>query len=66
MDFISIKDKITIVDYKSDHKYIVDEYINAYYSQIMSYVNAMKLIYPKYEIEGYIYSIRLSKMIKIV
>lgn len=66
MDYISkFDDKVIMIDFKSDRNVDVDTLIERYKGQIDAYTHALKLIYPSYKIESYMYSFSLNEMIKM-
>lgn len=65
IDYLSIGEKIVLIDFKSDYVETEDILIERYHSQIESYKIALTLLFPNKEIETYLYSFHLSKMIEI-
>ena len=65
MDFLSIGDKITLIDFKSDEVREEKILIERYTSQLMAYKNACQILFKDKKIQAYIYSFSLAKMIEI-
>ena len=65
IDYLSIGEKIVLIDFKSD---FVDDsltLINRYHSQIESYKKALMILFANKKIEAFIYSFHLSEMIQL-
>lgn len=66
MDYVSImSDEIALVDFKSDRHISINELIKRYHLQIETYKKALTLLYPKKQVNAYIYSFELKQMIEI-
>lgn len=66
MDYVSIMDEeIFLVDFKSDRHITTNELIKRYHLQIETYKKALTILYPKKQINAYIYSFELKQMIEI-
>lgn len=65
IDYLSVGDKIVLIDFKSDYVDNDDILIQRYHSQIEAYKKALTLLFQNKEIKTYIYSFRLSKMIEL-
>lgn len=65
IDYLSIGDKIVFIDFKSDYVDSDNILIQRYHSQIEAYKKALTFLYPNKEINAYIYSFHLSKMIEM-
>lgn len=66
MDYVSISDhKIILVDFKSDRHISVNELIKRYHLQIETYKKALTILYPNKQINAFIYSFELKKMIEL-
>lgn len=62
---LEFKDKILIIDYKSDNLLNEIDFINNYKAQIIAYQKIIKNIFKTKKIETYLYSFKLCKFIKI-
>ncbi len=60
-----LKDKVIIIDFKTDRNVTPEILIERYTSQIDLYKRSMKQIYPDREILGYIYSVTLNDFIQL-
>ena len=65
IDYLSVGDKIVLIDFKSDYVDSDDILIRRYHSQIEAYKKALTILYPNQAIQTYIYPFRLSKMIEL-
>lgn len=65
IDFLSIDEKIVLIDFKSDAVNDEQILIDRYHSQIQVYKKALSLLFENKNIETYIYSFHLSKMISL-
>lgn len=66
MDYVSIMaEEIFLVDFKSDRHITTNELIKRYKLQIETYKKALTILYPKKQINAYIYSFELKQMIEI-
>ncbi len=65
MDFVSIQDKIMIIDFKTDALEKEEDFKKLYASQLSQYKEAMHILYPSKDIHTYIYSFHLENMIKV-
>ena len=65
IDYLSVGDKIVLIDFKSDYVDSDDIFIQRYHSQIEAYKKALTILFSNKDIETYIYSFYLSKMIKL-
>lgn len=66
MDFVSIqKDKVYMVDFKSDKNIDVNTLKQRYLGQIHAYHEALQVLYPSYEVQSYIYSFELNTFINV-
>lgn len=65
MDFVAIgKDKIYLVDYKTDNASI-EEIKKRYTPQLQTYIKALNIMYPNIPVEAYAYSLHHSQLIRI-
>ena len=65
IDFISIDDEITIIDFKSDHVDNKEVLVERYTPQINAYRLAIESLYKDKKVNTYIYSFSLNEMIQI-
>ena len=65
MDFLSIGDVITLIDFKSDAVEDESILIDRYTSQLTAYTKACRLLFKDKMIRTYIYSFSLSEMIEM-
>ncbi len=66
MDYLAVNDtQVIMIDYKSDRG--IDEQVlyTRYHQQILAYQKALHVLYPKKQIETYIYSFELAKLISV-
>lgn len=63
MDYVAIGEKIILIDFKTDQQQDESYFLDTYKSQIMAYKEALTIIYPHMEINSYIYSTALQKML---
>ena len=67
MDFVSIlKDRIIIIDFKTDSLKADTEFIQRYKGQLAMYKKAMYILYPNAGITASIYSLHLHRMIPVL
>lgn len=66
IDYLSIGDVITLIDFKSDLVKEEAVLVERYQSQIKAYHKALTKIFPDQSIQTYIYSFELSKFISIL
>ncbi|RGB58687.1 UvrD-helicase domain-containing protein [Absiella sp. AM22-9] len=66
MDFVAMDDTfMTIIDFKTDRLDTPEEFIKLYRSQLSSYQDAMRILYPDKTCETYIYAFHLRTFIQI-
>ena len=66
MDFVAMDDtSMTIIDFKTDRLDTPEEFIKLYRSQLSSYQDAMRILYPDKTCETYIYAFHLRTFIQI-
>ncbi len=65
MDYLSVGDIITLIDFKSDSLNNKQLFIERYSNQIELYKTACHLLFPDKTIKAYIYSFSLEEMIMI-
>ena len=65
IDFYSVaKDKIMLIDYKTDHLEDEEEFINRYHAQLEAYAKVLSESY-ELKVEAYVYSFHLQKTIRV-
>ncbi len=65
IDFYSVaKDKIILIDYKTDNLEVAQEFINRYHAQLEAYAKVLNESY-NLPVEAYVYSFHLQKTIRV-
>lgn len=66
MDFVAMNEtSVTIIDFKTDRMEDPSSFIKEYRSQLLSYQEAIQILYPEKHCAAYIYSFHLHQMITL-
>jgi ATP-dependent helicase/nuclease subunit A len=65
MDWVSVGEKVVLVDFKSDQVDDADTLIEAYHEQIDLYRRVLQQRYPNHEVKAFVYSLALHQWIAL-